>query len=451
MYSTDFQVDYFLLVFSFFKYIGVFPGKVTPPLNGKTKDAEAQHLPQVSILTKGIFAWLHRANICLFSIFFPFQLYRFFDSIFLMKSNFETLIRQSCWNISATIVFVVVIWICRSSRPICNTINSWKEVESHILEQISPESKVLYQLKRNCELRRASVYFFLMTLLSSIGIVYHCLSHPFYPMYIYSLFVETKYPLNLKWLILSALTQPIVLGYHWSFSFFLEMISTQFFASITSLLHLISTEDPNTPFDSDYWKQNPCIQDCRDKLNKNLPFLIQVQPVLAGKMLTRGSLQTKYEASVKQYQRLQSLVTQFNDTFKHTLFWHHTLMIIMLCLLFYAPMKELLNESIFSNVGFSLNAIFLLYRLYRVEVEAGKIHSASCSYINYWKGSMSSMLSRFEVHDPKELMGALVLREKLNQCHKFGILVGNFYVVKSGTVLTLGSIVTTYLIVLLQF
>ncbi|CAG7720821.1 unnamed protein product [Allacma fusca] len=422
-------MDLCLKIFIFFKYAGIFPVKVSLPTNQQIRSSEhpmhseisANNHQFISLAPSGIFTWLYRFN---------------------MRPEF--IVRQSCWVVAAALMFITILLILTKGQGICRILNQWKGLEEDLLYFVPAEQRHEFRTAQNHNLRRIGVYYFIMAVISAGGIIYHCLKNPFFRAYIYAFYEQDQTnPLNLTWMTLTVLVQPYILGLiNWSHIFFFEFISIQFSSSVSALLGLISYNE-----DSLQNSFSPDLYRALNNMYEKGKISFQVQPGI----VKRNNDFERCERSLEYFRLLKKLTLDYNAVFKNFYFWQHFFMIIMLCFLFYSPLKTLENESLRDTLAFSSNAIFFLYRLYRVEVDAGAVNTASREFIQSWKEGMPGLMTSLSNMEPKHLWDALIYQQKLNRCSEFGIYIGDFCLISSSSVLALGSIVTTYLIVLLQF
>ncbi|CAG7720820.1 unnamed protein product [Allacma fusca] len=442
------RMDLRLKIFIFFKYAGIFLVKVSPSTNQQIRNSghtRANIQQFISLAPSGIFSWLYRFNVFAFLAYFVFQIYSILYSIYILKLRPEYIVRQSCWISAASLVFIAVILILTKGQEICRLINQWTLLEDDILGFVSSDRNIDFKRVQNRNILRIGINYFIMAIVNGAGVTYHCFNHPFYRAYIYSFYEadQTK-PLHVPWMTLTVLVQSYILGWiNWSHVFFFEFISIQFSSNVSALLSLISYNE-----DCLQYFPSPKFYRALNNMYMNGKIRFQVQPAIVRR---RKNDLERCGASLEYFRLLKQLTWEYNAVFKNVYFWHHCFMIIMLCFLFYSPVKPLEDESLQDTLAFSSTAFFFLYRLYRVEVNAGRVNTASGAFIQSWKEALPGLMASLPNFEPKQLWEALSLKEKLRACSEFGISIGDFCVINSSSVLILGSIVTTYLIVLLQF
>lgn len=144
-------------------------------------------------------------------------------------------------------------------------------------------------------------------------------------------------------------------------------------------------------------------------------------------------------------------MTQYNDIFSGLLFVCKAGILLQLVVGSYVPLKRMYSLPFTSLMIFGAVVIHSSVQVVVVLTEMGGVYKASVEF----KNGLVRGLGRGDLWGDEDFGVECVsrvyrLRCLVDGCSEFGFRCGGCYVVKSGTILTFFSIVTSYLIVMFQ-
>ncbi len=144
--------------------------------------------------------------------------------------------------------------------------------------------------------------------------------------------------------------------------------------------------------------------------------------------------------AVKKYEEAQRLMSGFNWLFKWVLFGYKVIAAAETCCFSFIILRVARQVPVGTVSIFYFVAIFFMTQLCILVPLVGSVYAESEGYIRSWK---TGIVDIYDQIDP-------ALRRRLANLSPFGFQCGSFYVIVPSTILTLLSVITTYLIVLLQ-
>ncbi|CAL8072770.1 unnamed protein product [Orchesella dallaii] len=205
-----------------------------------------------------------------------------------------------------------------------------------------------------------------------------------------------------------------------------------FYAHLTSLV--FTTEE--TFFTN--WKTTfvaRCFNWCLEALTKESSKLILKTDVKVKVRLV--------EDTVGKFEHIRGLMNEYNGIFKGLFLFFKGILILQITIMAYIPVKRLYVVPFSSIMIFFALTLHYVAQIVMVLCEAGRVFHASRMFQDNWMRNLQK--SGLCVTDT-----GLNLKMLLETCTPFGFDCGGCYVVDTRTVLTFFSIITSYLIVLLQ-
>ena len=276
---------------------------------------------------------------------------------------------------------------------------------------------------------------------------------PRHPAYLYNLMDPSAE--SCLFLIISAVVEQVFFVIMWSFFFLFEFIAIGFSHSVSKCLEILSYH-PHSHF-----PVNPTSQS---------------DPVTAKLAKQKIKTITKYPTShditsnqltfcLEMYDKLSLLVRSYNSLFAYLLFYLKAMILVMLCALIYVPLRFKIKQNtsistlallIFFGLAYSLTR-----RLVLLLNSMGNVYQKSLSFKASWVNHVfpfPRLAFPVAETDYAVFESAASILKRQNQLHKdllqlcppIRFKCAAFYDISPNTLLTFFSIMTTYLIVLLQ-
>jgi len=149
----------------------------------------------------------------------------------------------------------------------------------------------------------------------------------------------------------------------------------------------------------------------------------------------------RLQVALEKFESANTLMKRFNWLFRWVLFGYKVVTAAQAVIFCYIILRIKLSTLPVASHGiFFVVVLFLLVQLCILVPHVGSVYSESQNFIRSWK---EGMLTVYDQIDP-------TLRRRLEGLRPFGFQCGSFYVIIPSTILTLMSVITTYLIVILQ-
>ena len=148
------------------------------------------------------------------------------------------------------------------------------------------------------------------------------------------------------------------------------------------------------------------------------------------------------EEATDNYRRVEFVVENINDCFSGTFLAHQTMYLSMMCILIFVFLRSSDTNTLITTIFFSTLSIFFTLRICCLLPFLGRMGEDSEIFIYSWLEEIPKLLRGGKPYETAEV--------KLHACRVLGINCGDYYDIQGSTVLTFFSIVTTYLIILLQ-
>lgn len=148
------------------------------------------------------------------------------------------------------------------------------------------------------------------------------------------------------------------------------------------------------------------------------------------------------EEATDNYRRVEFVVENINECFSGSFLAHQTLYLAMMCILIFVFLRSSESTSLITSIFFSTYSIFFTLRICCLLPFLGKLGEDSEIFIYSWLEEIPKLLRGGKPYETAEV--------KLHACRILGINCGDYYDIQGSTILTFFSIVTTYLIILLQ-
>lgn len=191
----------------------------------------------------------------------------------------------------------------------------------------------------------------------------------------------------------------------------------------------------------------------------------------------------KMKLAVRKFEHLRVHITEYNGLFSGLLFFVKALLVVQIAIMSYIPLRK------DNPLPFSTTIILVALTLHHVIqviivlIEMGKVYKASGQFTDEWMRHLVERINEYvdycanhvEIseldvdsvdygnlvnkhlrirHDKRDKEGGkwsgFALKSLLETCKPFGFDCGGCYTVTPNTILTFFSIVTSYLIILLQ-
>lgn len=179
---------------------------------------------------------------------------------------------------------------------------------------------------------------------------------------------------------------------------------------------------------------------------------------------TLDFLQERMKLAVTKFEHLRAGVIQYNGIFSGLLFFCKAMLIMQITLMSYIPLRRS-NTLPFSTtmtlMGLTLHQVI---RTGILLIEMGKVYRVSGQFTETWMRLLVGRITLHghveekhnEVSKPRDARvngdkwTGFLMKSQLETCKPFGFDSGGCYVVTPNTILTFFSIVTSYLIIMLQ-
>ncbi|XP_035707337.1 uncharacterized protein LOC110848329 isoform X2 [Folsomia candida] len=146
--------------------------------------------------------------------------------------------------------------------------------------------------------------------------------------------------------------------------------------------------------------------------------------------------------ALDRYKDVEAVVDSLNNAFSKMVFAHQSIYMMLMCTLFYTPIRHLKILPVEGSTLFAIIALYYCIRLFVFFPAMGRLNAQSHTFVESWMEGLR--------HIPRGKYAYEFYMHKLESCRKLAFDSGGFYLMQKGTVLTFVSIVTTHIIVLLQ-
>jgi len=149
------------------------------------------------------------------------------------------------------------------------------------------------------------------------------------------------------------------------------------------------------------------------------------------------------EETVEKFEHIRELMNEYNGIFKGLFLFFKGILILQITIMAYLPVKRMYVLPFSSTAIFFALTVHYVAQIVMVLCETGRVYQVCRQFQDSWMRNLqkSGLCATDTGYNLKML---------LETCSPFGFDVGGCYVVETRTVLTFFSIITSYLIVLLQ-
>lgn len=261
----------------------------------------------------------------------------------------------------------------------------------------------------------------MIVILTVIGLVVMAMKHigePGFPAFLYNILPSTQAD-RMYFIVLSFLAQAIFHIYAWALGVHLIVGSLNFCRSVGGCLDIISFQS--------------------NKFDKT--------------QLSSTEFLSGLDKSLKYFKKLGELTDQENAIFAWTVFSQFGGYLGISCIMAFMPLQYWSVVPKLSLLMYIFIFATLMVILCLVFPVMGSVYDESILYVKSWtKGLAYSkedlFLSELSREDKKYFK---LLKFRLRACDPFGVKCGDFFIIRKSTMLTFFSVISTYLIIMLQF
>jgi hypothetical protein len=156
------------------------------------------------------------------------------------------------------------------------------------------------------------------------------------------------------------------------------------------------------------------------------------------------------DQAVIYFHRLHKLVKDFSEIFAWFMFFQLGGSIALCCIFGYVPLKHWKTTSfgfLLQNIAGCGYMIVMYSRLYPV---LGRLYDKTEEFKRSWMSALALALESDQSHlITDESIQNIML--KLKSCYPYGFICGHFFVIRTYTMLTCFSAVSSYIVIMLQF
>lgn len=224
-----------------------------------------------------------------------------------------------------------------------------------------------------------------------------------------------------------------------------ELVAIAFTTSMYKCLEVLN--QPATDFFERLKNQSLSSPQQSPILQSNEVVAAMILGVKAGTRFKRPKLTSSRDKmllifydSVERYESLNDLMEEFNSIFSWPLFTRKSFTMTKVCCYVYLLLRHPLDSAFPGLVVFLYAAIAIFAKFGGILSLMASVRGESQRFLKEWK-KVLLVLSPNEISEEER---------RLERCFRLQFKIGNFYTVKSQTLLTFSSVVLTYLIILLQ-
>lgn len=172
----------------------------------------------------------------------------------------------------------------------------------------------------------------------------------------------------------------------------------------------------------------------------------------APKMYSNQQFLSELDKSLRYFEKLSKLMDADNEMFAWIVFSQFGGYLFLGCIIAYTPLQYwtvVPKLSLLMYIFIFVTWIIILCRLFP---GMGSVYDKSIVFIESWTAGMAYSqedLFLTEVTSNKKYFKLLKFR--LASCVPFGVKCGDFFIIRKSTMLTFFSVISTYLLIMLQF
>lgn len=350
------------------------------------------------------------------------------------------IIALSCYLAQLIHAFIVYAWAHAFGPRICTFLNKLDQLDSVIFKG-DPEGQQFYIRFHHRRAKVVHIYLPTVIIISLVLITLNHLHHPQFPGHITSLFLRPGDGFFSNWrngliTLFSFGVQNFLILY-----FYLALYQFLFFTTITAV----------------------SFQLCLNALiGKSSP-----EKLLA--LLKDGDcgserLLSFVESTVDKYEHIRSLMTEYNGTLSKMLLFFKGMFLVHMTLMSYFPLQK---EKLLPRGSTTILVVVVIHYVVKVTEllsRMGAVYKTSKQFREVWMtnlrkvnfgefrdtGRNQGQIENGKGSQRRGIVNIVKMKLILDTCTPFGFDVGGCYVVKPGTILTFFSIITSYLIIMLQ-
>jgi hypothetical protein len=388
-----------------------------------------------------------------------FQLFMITVSSVLGKVNKVEWFAQSCWLIMAIFPLPSISLYSKKKQKMCDVLTQWIQLEKDLIGgkdtgDNGKDSKVstIFDSKLEKEgmeydsfrrglfcywaqmktFRKLIKMYIVISLVTAAVVSCHNIAVPQFPAYITSLYEKCPQPIMFASAAFQFYMVALCIIHVGSFEILMM-------ATVRSVRHMIeSLSNLNSVS-----MERRAICGRQKPKNDTLDVATIAENIEKRDATQFGSQQEmQVEDATDNYRRVEFVVENLNNCFSGNFLAHQTLYLAMMCILIFVFLRSSDSNSIFTSLLFTTYSVFFTLRICCVLPFMGKLGEDSEIFIYSWLEEIPKLLRGGKPYETAEV--------KLHACRVLGINCGDYYDIQGSTILTFFSIVTTYLIILLQ-
>ncbi|OXA53962.1 hypothetical protein Fcan01_10480 [Folsomia candida] len=409
-YSSIFVPFYKLL-----KYLGVFPYSFefhAVPEN----HAGRRPLSRVIYARTEIWAILHKIVIIFYTTNSIYQVFQLIWNLIFPSSDSSALLILATWSLASVLGLMVALKYWKDGDSIVKWMTDMNTLESDIYENYKSKGPTVSTIIQghHAEYRRGIVSLISFVIIGSSAIAMRHFGDPNSPIFIYSV-LPPHWALFGFSVAFHALVVAVELGFVIQF----VMGILDFCRVVESCLTIISYRHDNNEEEKD--------------------------------AISSFSILLEMDEAAQYYKKLGKLIHDTNQLFGWMVATQLGGYSAMGCLVAFLPIYYWKASTTLTLSGYILLLVFMVFLFCRVFPNVGGLFDASKEFQLGWLRGVGYRRDALRVVGGEEGKYFKLVRLRLDTCVPFGIRCGRFFYIRTSTMLTFFSAMSTYLIIMLQF